>query len=223
LLEGIQPVTPVLPVGISPQELSQSLEASPLAWSDTFAQRDCGVTGAGWQEFVSAPVDNWLDFSLNPVQPAEASYQLFNFSTPDFDLNPVMPVSVSSPALVGLFDDSFASSTPSAPEALPTPKPSVSPVAAPTPVATASSPESSSTKRGKKRSLTPDAGEEVVERRQRNTEAARRYRQRRLDRLSELEEALEAMRAERDDLKIKLARQEAQNEALKSIMGGLKG
>ncbi|PSR80406.1 hypothetical protein BD289DRAFT_338302, partial [Coniella lustricola] len=58
----------------------------------------------------------------------------------------------------------------------------------------------------------------VVLKRQRNTIAARKYRQKRLDRIKELEDALEDMTQERDDLRLKLARQEAETAALKEMM-----
>jgi hypothetical protein len=54
--------------------------------------------------------------------------------------------------------------------------------------------------------------------RQRNTMAARRYRQRRLDRLSELEQKLAEMTADRDDLRVKLARREAEVGALREVL-----
>jgi len=58
--------------------------------------------------------------------------------------------------------------------------------------------------------------------RERNTQAARRYRQRRQDRLEELEEALAAMTKDRDELRLKLARSEAEAEILKGIVAGKK-
>lgn len=64
---------------------------------------------------------------------------------------------------------------------------------------------------------------DVVLKRQRNTIAARKYRQKRLDRIKELEDALEAMTRERDDLRLKLARQEAETAALKEMMQMGKG
>jgi len=63
---------------------------------------------------------------------------------------------------------------------------------------------------------TPHA--DKVLRRQRNTIAARKYRQKKVDRIDELENLLKEMTRERDDLRIRLARQEAETEALKSIM-----
>lgn len=64
---------------------------------------------------------------------------------------------------------------------------------------------------------------DVVLKRQRNTIAARKYRQKRLDRIKELEDALEAMTRERDELRLKLARQEAETAALKEMMQMGKG
>lgn len=58
-----------------------------------------------------------------------------------------------------------------------------------------------------------------VVKRQRNTEAARRYRQRKVDRVTELEEALAAMTKERDDYKLKLARSEAEVDVLRRLVG----
>lgn len=54
--------------------------------------------------------------------------------------------------------------------------------------------------------------------RHRNTIAARKYRQKRLDRVKELEDALESMAQERDDLKLRLARQEAETAALREML-----
>lgn len=63
-----------------------------------------------------------------------------------------------------------------------------------------------------------DEDADVVLKRQRNTIAARKYRQKRLDRIKELEDALEGMTRERDDLRLKLARQEAETAALREMM-----
>ena len=56
-------------------------------------------------------------------------------------------------------------------------------------------------------------------RRQRNSAAARKYRQRRLDRIEELEQALQKTQAERDDLKVQVARWRGKAEALQSLIG----
>jgi len=61
-------------------------------------------------------------------------------------------------------------------------------------------------------------GETRAQKRQRNTEAARRYRQRKVDKVTELEEALQAMAKERDDLKLKLARAEAEVDVLRTVL-----
>lgn len=64
----------------------------------------------------------------------------------------------------------------------------------------------------------PEPADKIVKR-QRNTEAARRYRQRKVDRVTELEEALAAMTKERDDFKLKLARSEAEVDVLRRLVG----
>ncbi|KAL8365533.1 hypothetical protein RB595_004380 [Gaeumannomyces hyphopodioides] len=58
-----------------------------------------------------------------------------------------------------------------------------------------------------------------VRKRERNTAAARRYRQKRQDRIRELEEALAEVTKERDELRLRLARQEAQTATLRDLMG----
>lgn len=63
-----------------------------------------------------------------------------------------------------------------------------------------------------------ETGDSRKRKRERNTEAARRYRQRRQDRLEELEEALAAMTKDRDELRIKLARSEAETDILRGLM-----
>jgi predicted RNase H-like nuclease (RuvC/YqgF family) len=55
-------------------------------------------------------------------------------------------------------------------------------------------------------------------RRQRNSAAARKYRQKRLDRIEELEQALQKTQTERDELKMQVARWKGKAEALQSLM-----
>ncbi|KAL6400284.1 hypothetical protein AUP68_15982 [Ilyonectria robusta] len=49
--------------------------------------------------------------------------------------------------------------------------------------------------------------------------AARKYRQKRLDRIAELEQALADMTGDRDDLRLKLVRREAEVDALREMLG----
>ncbi|TLS21133.1 uncharacterized protein PpBr36_10581 [Pyricularia pennisetigena] len=60
--------------------------------------------------------------------------------------------------------------------------------------------------------------ESVVRKRERNTAAARRYRQKRLDRIKELEDELSKVTADRDELRLKLARQEAETATLRDLL-----
>ena len=64
----------------------------------------------------------------------------------------------------------------------------------------------------------PSEDPQTVIKRQRNTMAARKYRQKRLDRIADLERALGDMTNERDELKLQLARKEAEVEALREIL-----
>lgn len=81
------------------------------------------------------------------------------------------------------------------------------------------SPASTSSSRKRKSSSDEDEDSAVTLKRQRNTLAARKYRQKRLDRISELEEALAAMKNERDDMRLQLARREAEVDALREMLG----
>jgi hypothetical protein len=81
------------------------------------------------------------------------------------------------------------------------------------------SPSSSSSSSSRKRKSSPEAEDSAVTlKRQRNTLAARKYRQKRLDRISELEEALAAMTKDRDDMRLQLARREAEVDALREML-----
>lgn len=63
-----------------------------------------------------------------------------------------------------------------------------------------------------------DADPEIISRRQRNNLAAKRYRQKKIDRIEELEEQVKEVTQERDELRIKLARQEAEVAALREML-----
>ncbi|KAH6886395.1 hypothetical protein B0T10DRAFT_608060 [Thelonectria olida] len=74
---------------------------------------------------------------------------------------------------------------------------------------------------GNKRKASSPPEDEVLAKdlkRQRNTLAARKYRQKRLDRIAELEQALADMTGDRDDLRLKLARREAEADALREML-----
>lgn len=78
---------------------------------------------------------------------------------------------------------------------------------------------SSSKRKAAESSATADEEEEAkTNKRQRNTMAARKYRQKRLDLIADLEKALEDMTAERDALKLQLARKDAEAGALREML-----
>ncbi|KAI1866249.1 uncharacterized protein JN550_007637 [Neoarthrinium moseri] len=93
---------------------------------------------------------------------------------------------------------------------------SLSPDLSPEPAFAPVSTESQGQRTSRKRS--PPADPETALKRQRNNIAARKYRQKKIDRISELEDELKGVKDERDDLRVKLARQEAETAALRSLL-----
>ncbi|KAF3916377.1 hypothetical protein ABW21_db0206296 [Orbilia brochopaga] len=70
-------------------------------------------------------------------------------------------------------------------------------------------------------SATPEDDPEtpaVLDKRFRNNIAAKKYRQKKVDRISELEDALADMTRERDELRLLLARKEAEGQVLREVM-----
>ncbi|KAL4971066.1 bZIP transcription factor JlbA/IDI-4 [Aspergillus stella-maris] len=68
------------------------------------------------------------------------------------------------------------------------------------------------------RESSPKENPSRITKRQLNTMAARRYRQRRLDRMTQLEEELEAVKRERDELKMRVSKLEGETEALRTLV-----
>jgi hypothetical protein len=76
-------------------------------------------------------------------------------------------------------------------------------------------------KRGRPPSSTRSASPndyDIIVKRQRNNVAAKKYRQKKIDRIQELEEEVDEVRKERDELRIRLARQEAETKALREML-----
>jgi len=71
----------------------------------------------------------------------------------------------------------------------------------------------------RKRSSTPvGTPDDRAEKRRRNNLAAAKYRQKKVDRIEDLEGQLQAMTAERDELKIALAKRDAEVELLRRLL-----
>lgn len=80
-------------------------------------------------------------------------------------------------------------------------------------------PPSTSSSSSRKRSATPvNPTDDRAEKRRRNNIAAAKYRQKKVDRIEELEGQLQAVMAERDDLKIALAKRDAEVELLRAML-----
>jgi predicted RNase H-like nuclease (RuvC/YqgF family) len=72
--------------------------------------------------------------------------------------------------------------------------------------------------RAKRQSSIDPADPDTLEKRQRNNAAARKYRQKKIDRIKDLEDEVEEVKRERDELRIRLARQEAETGALREML-----
>ncbi|KAI5864052.1 hypothetical protein GGS23DRAFT_479910 [Durotheca rogersii] len=87
----------------------------------------------------------------------------------------------------------------------------------PSPLGAESSSSQDPTPKSRSRS-SPSVDPVTALKRQRNNVAARKYRQKRIDRINELEAELRDVKEERDDLRLRLARQEAEAAALRSML-----
>ncbi|KAL2157849.1 hypothetical protein VTH06DRAFT_4902 [Thermothelomyces fergusii] len=63
-----------------------------------------------------------------------------------------------------------------------------------------------------------DVDPEILDRRYRNNLAAKRYRQKKIDRIEQLEKEVSDLKQERDELRIRLVRQEAEVAALREML-----
>lgn len=135
------------------------------------------------------------------------------YTTPELNTNP-SPPSFHDPLFTHSHTNSHTSnhSQTSQPSTSSSTSPSTSTSTTPSSVP---APKTSAGSRKRRRE---DEDSDAALKRHRNTLAARKYRQKRLDRIKELEDALEEMTKDRDELRIRLARQEAETEALKSMM-----
>jgi len=80
------------------------------------------------------------------------------------------------------------------------------------------SPAQTSSSSPKRPSQHQDIYNDRLLKRQRNNFAARKYRQKKVDRIKELEDEVDEIKRERDDLRIRLARQEAETAALRDML-----
>jgi hypothetical protein len=75
-----------------------------------------------------------------------------------------------------------------------------------------------SAKRPRSSYRTSPIGHGILAKRERNNIAAKKYRQKKVDRIKELEDEVEEVRRERDELRIRLARQEAETAVLREVL-----
>lgn len=161
----------------------------------------------------------WIDIKKKshlPTLVLPTNESLFSSSAvtpPTYNINPsppfsVLPSELDMPSEPGMPPEPLELSLVVPP--MPTPQD------APPPPQSSLSEQRSSNSATKRPS--PPVDEITANKRQRNNEAARKYRQKRIDRISELETELTGVKQERDDLRIRLARQEAEAAALRSML-----
>lgn len=171
----------------------------PLFDLDSVTAGDASTMGA---QLGDDSLFNWeqANASLLPTASAQHGSETRTSSSPDHTFSPTFSSSSSGRTDTVLFP--FTSTGPGSGSSLPKKRPA------------AEFSEVLSTPSSTSRSDETDR----VTKRQRNTEAARRYRQRKMDRVTELEDALEEIRKERDELKLKLARSEAEADVLRGMV-----
>ncbi|KAK3337615.1 hypothetical protein B0T19DRAFT_79641 [Cercophora scortea] len=120
---------------------------------------------------------------------------------------------------------SISPSTSTSPANTP-PTPQASQEPDPQPLPTPPPPASAPKKRGRPptKRVSPsgeggdDDDQDTLVKRQRNNIAAKKYRQKKVDRIEQLEAELDEVKGERDELRIRLARQEAETSALREML-----
>ncbi|KAK4464569.1 hypothetical protein QBC42DRAFT_344624 [Cladorrhinum samala] len=149
------------------------------------------------------------DASLSPFPPPAS-----NFPTPSCTGATNTESSSASP--VSTVDSSPSTLVPGL--KLPTPTPSTASTTTPKPKGR---PGRKPTKK-RPRSSSPEEDDEedpdVIDKRQRNNLAAKRYRQKKVDRIEELEGEVKEVSKERDELKLEVARKDAEIKALREML-----
>lgn len=159
----------------------------------------------------SAGIDSSPDLSTENISSA-----MLNESFLSTTLNPLFldSASITEPS----------SSSSSAPSSRTSPSStSGSSFSADAPTAPAPSSSSSTTKTTKRKRAAVadedgDAKDDLTEKRRRNNLAAAKYRQKKVDRISELEGALAGVEKERDELRLQLARRDAELDVMRRMM-----
>ncbi|KAI0972821.1 hypothetical protein F4678DRAFT_478095 [Xylaria arbuscula] len=156
---------------------------------------------------LDGALDLAVDWSLTDLGSSHETTPILGSELSPGSLDDILPAGDST-----LFFPSLPVSTMPSATSIPTTQPDNYSMSPPTPSYDPAQPTSS----GKRRS--PPVDHVTALKRQRNNVAARKYRQKRIDRINELEAELDEMKQERDDLKIRLARQEAETAALRTML-----
>jgi hypothetical protein len=183
----------------------------------SFLSSDDFLQGLEEHSSLPAPQDNVYNTTRRPSR--ETENPLMTAPELSTQAPPVSNLNQSHPSI--LRHDNTPVSCSSLPAAsLPAPSPSASTQSSSIASRKPTNSDPSSLKRPLADSQSPIEDEAVIEKRQRNTIAARKARRKKDDRIVTLETELAAVTRERDEMKLLVARLEGENAALKKVGWG---
>ncbi|KAF4555491.1 Hypothetical protein D9617_2g054520 [Elsinoe fawcettii] len=168
---------------------------------------------------IDAHVSSWpyLDSFYNTNDTTlDSLFPPTQFDAPTTTMSELMTLNTTSHISMELHDQDFDFAIP-----MPTSTSSTSPNLRTTSGSMASglsSPSSTSASSNRKRPAEAAVDESLADKRRRNNAAAAKYRQKKVDRITTLEEEVRDVSKERDELRIQLARRDAEIEVLRGLL-----
>ncbi|KAL2870368.1 uncharacterized protein BJX67DRAFT_378346 [Aspergillus lucknowensis] len=196
--------------------INPSMFPGDPALSTTSFEQTLAATSAAGYPGLSADDIDWAALGCLPSGPSHSPEgglrehpvnslaSQSSADSPDPPFEPPQPTAAAAAAATTLTAPSHLTSIPITSAAAST-MPSATSHPTPAPVSTSRDPS-------------PKESPARISKRQLNTLAARRYRQRRLDRITQLEEELVAVKRERDELKMRVSKLEGETDALRGML-----
>ncbi|KAI1322112.1 hypothetical protein F5Y16DRAFT_387596 [Xylariaceae sp. FL0255] len=181
------------------------------------------TSGVGGVETTITGVNLGLDWAqqLTDMGSSHQTTPLLGCDLSPGNLDDLLPSGDETPFIFNSLSDT---TMPSATSTVTTGQPDPFPMSPPSdtyenhqPLSSSTSLQHDTVNSNKRRS--PPVDHATALKRQRNNVAARKYRQKRIDRITELEAELAEVKQDRDDLRLRLARQEAETAALRAMLG----
>ncbi|RDW81535.1 bZIP transcription factor JlbA/IDI-4 [Aspergillus mulundensis] len=178
--------------------------------STSFDQFNDLTTAAGYPTITTTTADDIDWTALGCLPPSEQPANSLESQSQGF------ASSIDSPDPP--FDHNQPTILTTAPSTTHTTAPATSLQSIPMPSATSLPTTSSTSPTSRESSPKEKENPSRIAKRQLNTMAARRYRQRKLDKVAQLEEELAAIKRERDELKMRVSKLEGETEVLRSMV-----